>query len=352
MSLDPSLVSLAGPRLLFMTDAVVDRADVGAPAELEPRLHEHRAELTGYCYRMLGSAFDADDAVQETMVRAWRGLDRFEGRAQLRSWLYRIATNVCLDMLDGRNRRARPMDLSSDAWQPVEASLSAVQPEVTWVEPMLDGHVISASTDPAEQAVARESIRLAFVAALQNLPPRQRAVLILRDVLRWKAEEVATLLESSVASVNSALQRARATIASSGVTGNHPVDPMDARTTDLLSRYVDAFERYDMEAFVQLLHEDATQNMPPFEMWLQGRDDLVKWMLGPGHGCRGSRLVATAANGCPAFAQYRPSGPDGRHEPWALHVLEISDARIAGITSFLDTDLFPLLGLPTSLVDD
>ena len=334
-----------------MTDAVVDRVDVGSPAELELRLPEHRAELTGYCYRMLGSAFDAEDAVQETMVRAWRSLDRFEGRSQLRSWLYRIATNVCLDMLDGRKRRARPMDLSSGAWQPVPESLQHKQPEATWIEPMLDGHVVAASADPAETAVARESVRLAFIAALQQLPPRQRAVLILRDVLRWKADEVATMLESSVASVNSALQRARATLSAHGATDARPVDPMDDKTAELLARYVDAFERYDMETLVSLLHEDATQNMPPYEMWLEGRDDLITWMLTVGHECRGSRLLATTANGCPAFAQYRPSGPDGKHEPWALQVLEISDGRIGAITSFLDTSLFPLLGLPTSLDD-
>lgn len=332
-----------------MTDALVDRVDGGSPAELEPRLHEHRAELTGYCYRMLGSAFDAEDAVQETMVRAWRSLDRFEGRAQLRSWLYRIATNVCLDMLDGRKRRARPMDLSPAAWQPVEASLEHRQPEATWIEPMLDGHVTSASADPAETAVARESIRLAFVAALQHLPPRQRSVLILREVLRWKAEEVATLLDSSVASVNSALQRARATLSGGEAIEARSVDPMDERSAELLRRYVDAFERYDMESLVTLLHEDATQNMPPYEMWLQGRDDVIAWMVGVGRECQGSRLLPTMANGCPAFAQYRPSGPQGQHQPWALQVLEISDGRIAGITSFLDTRLFPLLGLPTHL---
>jgi RNA polymerase sigma-70 factor (ECF subfamily) len=331
-----------------MTDTVLDLPDGGSAAELEPRLHAHRGELTGYCYRMLGSTFDADDAVQETMVRAWRGLEGFEGRAKLRSWLYRIATNVCLDMLDGRKRRARPMDLSPSAWQPVEASLSAVQPEVTWVEPMLDAHVVSASSDPAETAVARETIRLAFVAALQHLPPRQRAVLILRDVLRWKADEVAVFLESSVASVNSALQRARATLAASGITDAEPFDPLDERNRELLSRYVDAFERYDMESLVTLLHEDATQNMPPFEMWLQGRDDVIAWMLGPGSGCRGSRMIATMANGAPAFAQYKPS-PAGGHEPWAVHVLDVVDARIAGITSFLDTRLFEHMGLPTRL---
>jgi len=342
-------MSVPAPRLLVVTDVVADPVNSGSPAELEPRLHAHRAELTGYCYRMLGSAFDAEDAVQETMVRAWRGLDRFEGRAQLRSWLYRIATNVCLDMLDSRGRRARPMDLSPSAWQPVESSLAAVQPEATWVEPMLDGHVAAASADPAEQAVARETIRLAFIAALQHLPARQRAVLILRQVLRWKADETAVLLETSVASVNSALQRARATLAAQGLSDTDPVADMDADHSALLSRYVDAFERYDMEDLVALLHEDATQNMPPFEMWLQGRDNLIAWFVGPGAACRGSRLLPTVANGCPAFAHYKPNGSSGQLEPWALQVLDISDGRIKGITSFLDTRLFALWGLPASL---
>jgi RNA polymerase sigma-70 factor (ECF subfamily) len=297
---------------------------------------------------MLGSAFDADDAVQDTMVRAWRGLDRFEGRSALRSWLYRIATNVCLDLLASRQRRARPMDLSSSAWQPVEASLSARQPEVTWVEPILDGQVLRSAGDPAELAVERESIRLAFVAALQHLPPRQRAVLILRDVLRWKADEVAELLESSVASVNSALQRARATLGSDRVRETPATDPLDDDDRALLERYIEAFESYDIDAFVALLHEDATQNMPPYEMWLQGRVDIGAWMLGPGKECRGSRLLPTSANGQPAFAHYKPSGPGGRHEPWALQVLDISGGQVVAITSFLDTRLFSLLGLPAS----
>jgi RNA polymerase sigma-70 factor, ECF subfamily len=334
-----------------MTDVVTEtglEGDLRQPAELDSRLAEHRAELTGYCYRMLGSAFDADDAVQDTMVRAWRGLDRFEGRAALRSWLYRIATNVCLDLLAGRQRRARPMDLSATAWQPVEASLGPRRPEATWVEPILDSKVLTSAGDPADMAVERESIRLAFVAALQHLPPRQRAVLILRDVLRWKADEVAELLDSSVASVNSALQRARATLGSERVREAPSADPLDDDGRALLERYVQAFESYDIDAFVTLLHEDATQNMPPYEMWLEGRADIAAWMLGPGHECRGSRLLPTMANGRPAFAHYKPSGPGGAHEPWALQVLEISDGRVAAITSFLDTRLFTLLGLPAS----
>ncbi|WP_448620550.1 sigma-70 family RNA polymerase sigma factor [Geodermatophilus sp. URMC 65] len=313
--------------------------------ELDPRLLEHRRELTGYCYRMLGSAFDADDAVQETMVRAWRGLADFEGRSALRSWLYRIATNVCLDQLSGRQRRATPMDLSGSPWQPVEASLAARRPGTAWVEPVLDRQVVSEDADPAEQAVQRESIRLAFVSALQHLPPRQRAVLLLREVLRWRADEVAQLLDTTVASVNSALQRARATMAEVG--GEEETEPLDDVHRALLERYVDAFERYDVEGLVGLLHEDATQHMPPFAMWLRGRADIGTWMLGPGAKCRGSRVLPTLANGAPAFAQYRPRAGGG-HEPWALHVLEVRAGRVAHISSFLDldNDLFRRLGLP------
>jgi RNA polymerase sigma-70 factor, ECF subfamily len=313
--------------------------------ELDPRLLEHRRELTGYCYRMLGSAFDADDAVQETMVRAWRGLSDFEGRSALRSWLYRIATNVCLDQLSGRQRRALPMDLSGSPWQPVEASLAARRPGTAWVEPVLDRQVVAEDADPAEQAVQRESIRLAFVSALQHLPPRQRAVLLLREVLRWRAEEVAQLLDTTVASVNSALQRARATMAAVG--GEAETEPLDDVQRALLERYVDAFERYDIQGLVALLHEDATQHMPPFAMWLRGREDIGTWMLGPGAACRDSKVLPTLANGAPAFAQYRPRAGGG-HEPWALHVLEVRAGRVAHISSFLDldNDLFRRLGLP------
>ncbi len=323
---------------------------IAAGLDHESRFHEHRPELVGYCYRMLGSAFDAEDATQETMVRAWRAIDRFEGRSALRSWLYRIATNVCLDMLNSANRRARPMDMSSSAWQPVEASLSARQPEDTWLEPMLDIRTQPASGDPAEVTIGRESIRLAFVAALQHLPPRQRAVLILREVLRWKASEVAELLETSVASVNSALQRARSTLAASDVRDTRPAEPMDDAQRALLSRYVDAFERYDMDSLTALLHEDASWSMPPYELWLQTNEDIVRWCLGPGSACRGSRLVPTMANGSPAFGHYKPSGTGGRHEPWSLQVLDLSAGRISGITFFLDTArFFPLFGLPLHL---
>jgi len=324
------------PRTLALAD--------GEPAS---RLEPHRGELTGYCYRMLGSPFEAEDAVQETLIRAWRGLDRFEGRAQLRSWLYRIATNVCLDMLDGRQRRARPMDLGPAA-EPDPALLNTL-PETTWIQPIPDG-LLAPEGDPADVAVARETIRLAFVAALQHLPPRQRATLILCEVLRWKATEVAELLETSVASVNSALQRARATLAAADLDAD-PV-PLDAIDAALLARYVAAFEQYDIEALTSLIREDAIQSMPPFDMWLRGRDDIFTWWWGPGIGCKGSRVLpAGSANGAPAFGQYKPSpGGDG-YDPWALQVLRLSPAGgIAELTFFLDTEtLFPLFGLPPRL---
>jgi RNA polymerase sigma-70 factor (ECF subfamily) len=308
-------------------------------------LEQYRGELTGYCYRMLGSPFDAEDATQETLVRAWRNIDGFEGRAALRTWLYRIATNVCLDMVEARKRRAMPMDLGP-AQEPVAANLN-LRPESEWIEPMPDARV-APEGDPAEVAVARETIRLAFVAALQNLPPRQRAVLILCEVLRWQASEVAELLETSVASVNSALQRARATLEARDLDPDVQPAVEDEADAELLARYVDAFERYDMDALTSLVHEDATQSMPPYDMWLAGREDIFAWWFGPGSGCRGSKVIPTlAANGAPAFAQYKPSETGAGYEPWALQVLEVADGKIVGLTFFLDTKrIFPLFGLP------
>ncbi len=299
-------------------------------------LEQHRRELTGYCYRMLGSAFDAEDAVQETMVRAWRSLDRFEGRSALKSWLYRIATNVCFDALAGRERRARPMDLGP-AQEPLFENLAEL-PEVTWITPL---------PTPDELAEQRETLRLAFVAALQHLPPRQRAALILCEVLKWQAAEAAELLETSVASVNSALQRARATLAK--------VDPgasseLDDDTRALLDRYVSAFELYDIDRLTELQHEDAVQSMPPYSLWLQGRDNVFAWWIGPGIACKGSKLVPVGlVNGMPAWGQYKPA-PDGGYEPWSVIVPEVSDGRIVELTFFLDTQrLFPLFGLPSRL---
>jgi RNA polymerase sigma-70 factor (ECF subfamily) len=317
-----------------------------AATTTESQLEQYRAELTAYCYRMLASPFEAEDAVQETMLRAWRSMDRFEGRASLRSWLYRIATNVCLDMLAGRERRARPMDLGP-AQEPIESNLHSL-PETTWIQPLPDSLV--AEGDPADVAVSRETIRLAFVAALQHLPPRQRAVLILCEVLRWKASEVAELLETSVASVNSALQRARATLEANEVSASETSPSVDEADSELLARYVAAFEAYDIDALTSLIKEDAKQSMPPYDMWLQGRDDIFAWWLGPGIGCRDSRVIPVeAANGSPAFGQYKPS-PDGGHEPWALQVLEVEDGQIVELTFFLDTEtLFPLFGLPLQI---
>ncbi len=323
-----------------------------ASAPTEPDLEPFRRELTGYCYRMLGSGSEAEDAVQETMLRAWRSYDRFEGRSALRSWVYRIATNVCLDQLDGRQRRARPMDLgpSSDN---ATAVLGPHLGQETWVLPVPDSLVLPEAGDPADRAVQRETIRLAFVAALQHLPPRQRAVLILREVLRWQATEVAELLDTSVASVNSALQRARATIASVGVNADTTDrSDVDAAQAELLARYVDAFERYDMDALVTLLRDDVVLSMPPFALWLEGRDELIGWFVGQGGGCRGSRLVPVHANGEIAFASYKPSETGDGFDPWAIQVLEWKDGRIAGHHNFLhfmDVDLFAAFGLPSHL---
>jgi RNA polymerase sigma-70 factor, ECF subfamily len=317
-------------------------------------LESYRRELTGYCYRMLGSGFEAEDAVQETMVRAWQALDRFEGRSSLRSWLYRIATNVCVDMLRGPQRRARPMDLGPSGT--AETTLGPMVGEHAWVQPIADGQVIGTDGDPAEVAAARDTIRLAFVAALQQLPARQRAVLILREVLHWQASEVAELLDTTVVSVNSALQRARSTMAAANLD-----DTVRAVTTEeqaLIGRYVDAFERYDIDALVSLIHHDATFSMPPFELWLQGTTDIAKWYVGQGAGCRGSRLLPVAANGCAGFGAYKvasPAGSGGQEtarevwEPFAIQVIEVSKGRISGLHHFLYPELFPAFGLPDRL---
>jgi RNA polymerase sigma-70 factor, ECF subfamily len=309
-------------------------------------LEEYRRPLAGYCYRMLGSAFEADDAVQETIVRAWKNIESFEGRSAVRSWLYRIATNVCLDMLRSRQRRARPMDMGPS--HSSDDDLGPKLPENLWVTPIPDDRVLPPEGNPEELAVAKESIRLAFVAALQHLPARQRAVLILREVLRWQATEVAELLDTTVASVNSALQRARATLASHDLSTSPPAEVMTAEQKDLLARYVEAFERYDITALVALLHDDAVMSMPPYDFWLQGPVEMGKWFLGQGIGCQGSRLVATAANGQAAFASYKPSS-DGGWAPWSIQVLDIAGGRIVGHHNFLDTDLFAFFGLPARL---
>jgi RNA polymerase sigma-70 factor (ECF subfamily) len=329
-----------------------------ADDDVAAALESHRTELRGYCYRMLGGAFEADDAVQETLLRAWRAYDRFEGRSSLRSWLYRIATNVCFDHLgSAAARRERPMGLGGPA-APVEESFGETLPEERWVEPVADDAVLPREGDPAQVAVGRESIRLAFVAALQYLPPRQRAVLVLREVLRWSAAEVAGLLEMSVPAVNSALQRARATLEQKAPSREDAEaapapKPGTAWAEAMLERYLDAFERYDMDALVALLRDDAVLNMPPYTMWVQGKEDIAAWMLGPGAECRGSRCVRVRANASPAFGQYRPS-PGGGYYAWGLVVLEgDDDGRVTGITTFLDTGTwFPRFGLPERLPAD
>ncbi len=301
-------------------------------------------ELTGYCYRMLGSPFDAEDAVQDTMVRAWREFGRFEGRSSLRTWLHRIATNVCIDMLRKRSRRTVPMDL-----QPPTRAEGAQIPlplsERTWVLPIPDAKLADGNADPAEQVVSRETVRLAFVAALQRLTARQRAALILRDVLQLSAAETAELLGTTVASANSALQRARATVPSideENAAQDGGADPA------LLEEYVAAFEAYDVPRLTALLRSDAVNSMPPLPLWLRGQDDIRVWMLGPGSECRGSRLLPTAANGCGAFAQYRPDGRGGYH-PWAMQVLETDGSAITGLHCYVFPELFTYFGFPAAL---
>ncbi len=308
------------------------------------QLEAHRAALTGHCYRMLGSAGDADDAVQETMVRAWRSLKGFEGRSSLRTWLYRIATNVCLDALAEGARRARSVD--DHPMGTVRDALEA-RPRSHWLEPIPDARAVPPDADPAEKLFLRQSIRLAFVAALQHLPAKQRAALLLTEVIGWSAAEVASSLETSVAAVNSALQRARATLASRNA--STPPAPSEDVPVALVDRYVAAFERYDMDALMGLLHQDATLSMPPYTLWLRGPDAIRTWMLGRGCECRGSRLLPTQASGLPAFGQYR-ARPEGGHRAWSLNTLEFSEGRISAMTSFLDAEhLFPLFGLPLAL---
>ncbi|MBI5106022.1 MAG: sigma-70 family RNA polymerase sigma factor [Solirubrobacterales bacterium] len=317
--------------------------------QVEQRLEQHRRELTGYCYRMLGSSFEAEDAVQETMVRAWKGVERLEAREALRSWLYRIATNVCLDMLQSAKRRAQPMDLAEP--QTADALLGAPLPETTWIQPMPDARVLPDTGDPAELAASRETLRLAFVAALQHLPPKQRAVLILREVLRWQASEVAELLDTTTVSVNSALQRARATIDQIAPQEDGPAQVDEAEQQELLARYVELFERYDIEELVKLLAHDANFTMPPFDLWLRGPEQAKRWMLGPGIACKDAKVFTRWANGCPAMASYKPD-EDGVFRPWAVAVLEVEDGRITSVLNFLGDRLFPVFDLPESLPPD
>lgn len=302
--------------------------------------------MLGHCYRMLGSAFDADDAAQETMIRAWRAWEHFDGRSSVRTWLYRIATNVCIDELKHRKRRTRPVEEGPpSSGSPPMAELTK-GPSERFIEPILDSKVISVETDPAERAMLRQSVRLAFVAALQNLAPKQRAALLLTEVLGCSASEVSEMLETSPASVNSAVQRARATLAKRSE--KEPPE-LTAAQHHMLNKYVVAFENYDVDQLTALMREDVTFCMPPYSLWMRGPEDVRTWMLGLGCGCRGSRLVPTAACGWPAFAQYRPD-PGGSHKSWALIVLELAGDQIGGINTFLETEtLFPHFGFPLIL---
>ena len=311
-------------------------------------LERHRPALTGHCYRMLGSVVDAEDAVQEAMLRAWKGLDGFREQSSMKTWLYRIATNVCLDTLAASDRqRVRPLELSAEPGVVRDGMALPKRSREHWVEPIPDAAALpaEADSDPAERAILRESIRLAFVAALQYLPPRQRAVLLLTQVLNWSAAETAESLDMTVAAVNSALQRARATLD----TRNPAVVPraLSEEQARLVARYVEAFEQYDVPGLTALLHEEATLSMPPYDLWLRGHASIARWLLGFGAGCRGSRLVPVdACGGTPAFAQYRQGGA----EPWALLVLEVAGDRVTSMTSYLDVaTLFPRFGLPTRL---
>lgn len=305
-------------------------------------IETHRRALTGHCYRMLGSPVDAEDAVQETMLRAWRKLEDFDGRSSLKTWLYRIATHVCLDALSDRSRRHRSIE--ETPVHTVDAPLETM-PRSHWIEPVPESLVIPSDAAPDERLMLRQSIRLAFVAALQHLPPKQRAVLLLTEVVGCPATEVAQIVDSSVASVNSALQRARATLATRDL-----ADPASTELSEtqklMIDRYVEAFESYDAVALAALMAEDATLSMPPYTLWLRGRESITAWLLGRGAGCRGSRLIPVSASGAPAFAQYREGGRD----PWALIVLDVRGDHIAGMTSFLDTPtLFPLFGVAERL---
>jgi RNA polymerase sigma-70 factor (ECF subfamily) len=310
----------------------------------ELELDVHRRELTGYCYRMLGAGSEAEDAVQETFLRAWRARDSFAHRSSLKTWLYKIATNVCLDMPQRPQRRARPMDLVSPST--CETAVLSELPEYRWVQPVADADVLPGAGDPAELAAQRDTVRLAFVAALQTLPPRQRAVLILREVLHLSAAEVAELLDTTVASVNSALQRARGAVDQRPAVADE--DGLDADDRELLQRYVDTFERYDIDSLVMLLRDDAVSAMPPHELWLRGPVEIHRWMLGPGIGCRSARLQATRANGCPAFGSYRID-PAGGWSGFSLQVLEIKGGRILTIHNYLTPEILPQFGLPLRL---
>ncbi|MFD3707617.1 sigma-70 family RNA polymerase sigma factor [Nocardia sp. NPDC058658] len=323
-----------------MSDATT--ATTGPDPAVLAEFETHRRELCAYAYRMLGSSFEAEDAVQETFTRAWRSYDSFEGRASLRSWLYKIATNICLDMLDRPQSRARPMDLNGPG-RP-DSPLPMPQPDYVWIEPI--PNALAFGADPADHASIRDTLRLAFVAACQHLPATQRAILIMREVLRFSAGETAEALMMSPASVNSALQRARATMSKVQPKVADKFDETDPDQRKLIDDFVSAFEAYDMDALTTLLKADVALSMPPFDLWISGPENVAAFMLSTGSACRNSRMVPIEANGSPAFGHYKPSEEPGVWVPWSITVLELEGDTIAGLNFFLDTQrLFPLFGL-------
>ena len=334
----------------------------GGDLALEGEMERLRPSLTGYCYRMLGSGFEAEDATQETLLRAWRRSDTLVETAALKSWLFTIATNVCLDQIDARKRRARPVDLA-DAGN-AETPVGAPLPETAWVLPIASGQVADPDADPAARVTESETLRLAFVAALQHLPARQRVVLVLREVLRWSAKEVADVLDTSVASVNSALQRARATLDELDLEdADAPARPSTDDESRLLEQYLEAFAEYDIDRIVALLRYDVVFDMPPLPLWVRGPADVSGFMLGPGAACRGSKLIAASANGLPAFASYKPDPESNTWLPWSLTLLEAeavdgsngSGARVIGVHNFLAPflpNLFRSFGLPERLGEE
>lgn len=336
----------AGAATLRGMQPAMETGQVGLSAETSGQdLESYRRELTGYCYRMMGSGSEAEDAVQETMIKAWNSRSDFKGRSSTRTWLYKIAHNVCIDMLRSPQRRARPMEFGP-ATPTSQAVLGEPLPESAFVQPIADSKVIDLTADPADVALAKESIRLAFVAALQHLPPLQRSVLILCEVLAWKASEAAELLDQTVAGVNSALQRARKTLAARR--GPALMSTMDSKHTLLLEQYVEAFETYNIDRLVSLLRDDAVLSMPPFNLWLSGPADCAAWFLGKGIVCKDSRLLPVMVNGTAGFGAYHPVGP-GLWEPFAIQVIEAADGCIVGHHNFLYPELFPAFGLPDSV---
>lgn len=307
----------------------------------------YRRELLAHCYRMTGSIHDAEDMVQETYIRAWRGYDKFEGRSSVRTWLYRIATNTCLTALEGKAKRPLPTGLGAPSSDPTDDLVE--RHEIPWLEPIADSDLAD-SGDPATIVAGRESIRLAFVAALQHLSTRQRAALLMREVLQWKASEVAEALATTTTAVNSLLQRARAQLDEVMPSENNVVEPVPEDMQVLLHKYVDSFERYDIDQLVQLFTQDAVWEMPPFVGWYRGGENIGALIRGncPASGPGDMRMIATSANGQPAYALYMRN-EEGVHVAFQLHVVDVTARGVAHVACFFDLRLFERFGLPEQL---